>query len=251
MKKSIIYSLVAFLLVLQTNLQAQESGKVIYETIVQYNFKPAPGKVEWNAFIVDLPKTGTSVHSLSFDEADALFSVDVSHKEAASPKLNRAIGFLNRGKGPQVESLEVFYDFDKNKKYEQVEFMTRLFIVESEMEAVAWKITGKMKKVMDYVCMGAELKEGDDTITAWFSSEIPVSAGPGIYRGLPGLILGIEKNGEVVSLATAVDFKAMEKSTIKKPKDGKKVTQVEFDKIVAEKREEFKKAGKANSDKRG
>jgi GLPGLI family protein len=235
----------------QISLNAQESGKVTYETIVQYNFKTAPGKVEWNAFIADLPKTGTSIHSISFNDQNALFTEDVNHKESAGPKLSRAMDVLNREKGPQVESLSVYYDFDKNRKYEQVEFMTRLFVVESEMEAVAWKITGKMKKVMDYVCMGSELNEGEDTITAWFSSEIPVSAGPGIYRGLPGLILGIEKNGEVVSLASKVDFKDMDNSTFKKPKDGKKVSQKEFDQIVKEKREEFKKAGKANSDRKG
>jgi GLPGLI family protein len=250
MNKSIIGSLVAFLIIYQINLNAQESGQVIYETIVQYNFKSYPGKTEWNNFIANLPKSGTSVHSLNFNTDKALFSEDLSNKEATSAKLTRAIGILNRGKGPQVKSLEVFYDFDKSKKFEQVEFMTRLFIVESEMEAVAWKMTGEMKKVMNYVCMGAELKEGEDTITAWFSSEIPVSVGPDQYGGLPGLILGIEKNGVVVSLATSLSLKGMKKGTIQKPKDGKKMSLEAFNEMVAEKREEVKNA-KPKSDKKG
>ena len=250
MKKSILFSLTLVFFVSQINLSAQQSGKVTYVTIVQYNFQSAPGKLEWNNFIADLPKSGTSVHSLNFNSAKALFTEDRSHKESASPKLNRAIGILNRGKGPQIEILQVFYDFNKNKRIEQVEFMTRLFLVESDMEGIAWKMTGKMKKVMDYVCMGAELKEGEDTITAWFSSEIPVSVGPDQYGGLPGLILAIEKNSVIVSLATSEDLKDMQKGAIQKPKEGKKMSQEEFNKVVAEKREEVKNA-KPKTDKRG
>ena len=64
--------------------------------------------------------------------------------------------------------------------------MTRKFLIDSEMTPILWKLTSKRKKVMDYVCMGAEIKEGDDTITAWFSAGIPVSAGPEIYYSLLG-----------------------------------------------------------------
>jgi GLPGLI family protein len=253
MKKIFIYSIatITFFAGVKANLSAQEQGKITYETIVQYDFESVSDSPRWTNYIADLPKSGVSIQSLNFDEASALFSEEVNHNESAGPNLNRAMGALNANKGPQVESLEIFYDFDKNKKIEQVEFMTRLFIIESELESVAWKITGKQKKVMDYVCMGAELQEGEDTITAWFSSEIPISAGPGKYRGLPGVILGIEKNDVVVSLATSIDFENSDKSAIKKPKEGKKVSQKEFDIIVAEKLEEFKKSGKATTDKRG
>ena len=129
--------------------------------------------------------------------------------------------------------------------------MTRFFLIESKSETIAWKMTGEMKKVLDYVCMGAEIKEGDDTIIAWFSSEIPVSAGPATYHGLPGLILGVEKNGEMVTLAASIDFSEPNKAALATPKEGKKMSQKEFDKVVAEKQEEFKKAGNTRSDKRG
>ena len=36
------------------------------------------------------------------------------------------------------------------------------------------------------------------TISAWYTPQIPVSAGPGNYHGLPGLILEVNDGSETV-----------------------------------------------------
>jgi GLPGLI family protein len=120
----------------------------------------------------------------------------------------------------------------------QVEFMTRHFRIVNEIDKPAWKLTDKRTKILDYTCISAELQKGEDVYVAYFTSEIPVSLGPDEFIGLPGLVLAVEKNGETVYLATSVELGPLEES-IPESKDGKKVSQQEFDNILQEKVREF------------
>lgn len=62
-----------------------------------------------------------------------------------------------------------------------------------------WHIKEVFKTILGYRCQKAvALVTGngnDQKITAWFTKEIPVSAGPGRIVGLPGLILAVNKYG--------------------------------------------------------
>lgn len=76
------------------------------------------------------------------------------------------------------------------------------------------------------------------TITAWYTPEIPVNQGPESYWGLPGLILEVN-DGRTVILCSKVVLNSKEKAEIKAPKNGKVVTQKEYDEIVTKKMEEM------------
>ena len=79
-------------------------------------------------------------------------------------------------------------------------------------------------------------------VIAWFTTDIPVSAGPGIYQGqLPGLILELEENnGQTFFKAVEVSPK-VSVAKIKEPKDGKKITQAEFEKEREKMMDEMRK----------
>ena len=134
---------------------------------------------------------------------------------------------------------EVYYDFDKRKKTELVGFMSRDFLVSGEIGISPWKLTSKVTKILDHTCMAAQMVRDDKAITAWFTSEIPVSVGPADYFGLPGLVLAVEIDGETALLATAIDLTPPADGLLVKPRGGKKVSQKKFDKIMAEKIKEF------------
>ena len=135
---------------------------------------------------------------------------------------------------------KVFWDIDKNESTRQIEFMTRQFLISAPIEKIAWKLTREMVKIQDYTCMGAEMKQGEKTIKAYFTSEIPVSIGPADYSGLPGLILAVEINGETAFLATSIDLSPPDESVLILPDKGSKMSQGEFDKILQEKGKEWK-----------
>ena len=80
-------------------------------------------------------------------------------------------------------------------------------------------------------------------VTAWYTPDIPINQGPENYWGLPGLILEVS-DGKTVILCSKIVINPKEKKEIKAPKKGKLVTQSEYDKIVAEKMEEWREMGR-------
>jgi GLPGLI family protein len=118
--------------------------------------------------------------------------------------------------------------------------MTRTFLVEGNLSASDWKITGNSRIVLGYNCQEAILKDTTNVTKAWFTGSIPVSAGPAGFYGLPGLILQVDIN-EGKRLITAASFDPSIEVTdfLIKPKEGKKVTQEEYRKIVDDKMKEM------------
>lgn len=80
-------------------------------------------------------------------------------------------------------------------------------------------------------------------VTAWYTPDIPVNQGPENYWGLPGLILEVS-DGKTVILCSKIVLNPKEKKEIKAPKKGKLVTQAEYDKIVADKMQEWREMGR-------
>ncbi|AWA31409.1 GLPGLI family protein [Flavobacterium magnum] len=97
--------------------------------------------------------------------------------------------------------------------------------------------TPKKTNFMDDVEIPAEI-----LITAWYAPEIPVSQGPDNYWGLPGLILEVN-DGKTTILCSKIVINPKEKADIKAPKNGKEVSQKEYDETVLKKMEEFKDMG--------
>lgn len=125
---------------------------------------------------------------------------------------------------------------------EQQEFFDKKFLIEGDQPLGAWKFTGRQEKVLNYTCMEAVCVKNDSiTIRAWFTSEVPVSAGPAGIGGLPGLILKVDiDDGQTVLVAEEVLLEAVAEGDIEKPTKGKAVSREDFEQIVREKRAEMR-----------
>lgn len=69
----------------------------------------------------------------------------------------------------------------------------------------------EMREIAGYLCMKAVSIDTfrNQNITAWFTSDIPVSGGPEGWYGLPGMILAIDINdGTAIIEATHVKILA-------------------------------------------
>lgn len=82
----------------------------------------------------------------------------------------------------------------------------------------------------------------ETTITAWYTPDIPVSTGPSNYWGLPGLILEVS-DGKTTILCSKIVLNPKEKTEIKKPNKGSRVTQAQYEETVAKKMEEMRQMG--------
>lgn len=135
---------------------------------------------------------------------------------------------------------QFYCDLVTNQCTDKREFMQRNFLIERELNSAAWKLTGKQKMILNYPCQEATREENDRKITAWYTPAIPVSTGPASFTGLPGLILEVVINdGDQTFTAISVQPDAAVSSYIVKPKEGKKVTEEEFNKIREEKMKEM------------
>lgn len=135
---------------------------------------------------------------------------------------------------------KMYIDLKAGMQIEQKEFMTRMFLIESERTKWEWKLTGNQKMILNYPCQEAISSSEEKEVVAWFTPSIAVSVGPGNYGNLPGLVLEVNiDEGTRLLAAKSIELKELDKGLLKKPSKGKEVTEEEYQAIVAEKLKEM------------
>jgi GLPGLI family protein len=134
------------------------------------------------------------------------------------------------------QELLLYRNFAKEQKTDVVEMLGKTYVIDDSLHTPVWKIGNQIKDIAGYICMKAESEDPikKQKITAWFAQDIPVSAGPERYNGLPGLILELNLNdGDVVIEATNVTFRKLTPDELKLPKlKGKKINDVAYDELI-------------------
>jgi len=255
MKK--LFAIAVIFCTVSVSAQMKE-GRVVYERTFQLPMRFF-GNADPN-LTSQLPKTRTDQYELLFSNNHSLwqFLPDASN-ENNDPNTFASGGMVMRfaGGGGDV----AYYDFDNGTSVSKRDIADKSFIVSDSINKFNWKLTDETKTILTYTARKAvtqrvqmrnrmtmengvmKTEQVPDTtnVIAWFTTDIPVPAGPGAYQGqLPGLILELDENkGQIVFKAVEVSPKVTA-SKIKEPKDGKKLTAAEFakerDKILEEMR---------------
>lgn len=123
------------------------------------------------------------------------------------------------------EEHAVYKDMTNHTMTEAKDLLAETYIVETPIPKYDWKVTADNREIMGLKCYRATL---NDSVTAWFSPEIPVSEGPDVYAGLPGLILDLE-DGQNVYRCIAIDTNS--RSEVAAKKRGKKVSTERFEEL--------------------
>ncbi len=144
---------------------------------------------------------------------------------------------------------------------EQKDFFGKTFLIADSLEMPQWELTDEQKSIGQYQCYKAtwkqerttdklnpetgkfETKKEDFVTTVWYTPDIPVSNGPKMYYGLPGLILEVQY-GKTTIACIEVVMNNNEKIIIEAPSKGKKVNQKEFDEMRDKKIKEMNKRNK-------
>ena len=105
---------------------------------------------------------------------------------------------------------------------------TRYRIAEG-VTPVAWRITEQHGEHLGYKVTRAVGEAAGQRVEAWFAPDIPVSFGPTLYGGLPGMILALSVNeGVTTYTATKVVLEGVEDGVIRVPEGGEAVSSEEF-----------------------
>ncbi len=216
-------------------LSAQNSGTVYYNEIrklhinIQGNASPPP----------NLPTENTN-HTVLHFTADASLYMNDESKQNDGMNADE-----ENGEGDRIvirmgaPDNRVYCDFTNKTVVRQEDFMQRKFLVESELKADGWRLTGKQKIILNYPCVEAVKEDSTQKVVVYFTPSITVSTGPQEFIGLPGLVMEANiDDGDQIIIATEIKLE-VNAEKIQKPKDGKKVTEEEFNAIVDEKMKEM------------
>jgi GLPGLI family protein len=244
------------------NAVAQDfTGKAIYKTNRKTGFKIGGDSNLSEAQKQELEerfqKMNQKTFILEFDKTTS------SYKE--EEKLNAPNPQANMG-GMQMISVfggggsgSLYFKNLKEKRFvSKTDIMGKTFLIKDSIPNYQWQLTSETKNIGNYTCYKATFSKDVENIsmtvengetkqtkkietittTVWYTPQIPISNGPTIYHGLPGLILEIN-DGRTTIVCTEIVLNPSEKITISEPDKGKIVSQAEYDKIQDEKNKEL------------
>lgn len=231
--------LAIFFSILTINAFAQQNhGTATYEQTITLNIELPP---EMEAYAAMMPKEQKQNMVLLFNGTESIFK-NLVDEEVEMNEMNggedAVFVKIDRQSG---ESTRYMNTEDSTQIVSQTS-MGKTFLIKSELSSTNWKVAGEQAQILGYTCMKAVSEKDSQKTVAWFAPQIPVSSGPHGSFGLPGLILKLElRDGEIVYEAKEVLFDKPSEDDMKKPKKGKKVTQAQYDKIMAERVAEMQK----------
>lgn len=223
---------------------AQDKGKLVYERTSQIQIRLSD---DHSGLEQQLPKTRTDKFELMFADNKTLWKAaeaENDNETISGPEGGMQIRMVVAGNDDVL-----FTDLSSGKRVEKREMFDKNFIIDDSVRPLKWKMTGETREILGKKCMKAtstdirtrtmmnmdngktERKEIQDTshIIAWFTTDIPVSAGPAEFQGqLPGLILEMDvANGRQTFKAVAFS-PDVEVKEIKAPEGKKRYTAEEF-----------------------
>ena len=234
MKRTVLTILSIAFFMIDFSQSDNTQGSVTYEEVIKFDIQMDNISAEMQAM---MPKENRNSTILYFNE-------DESRYENLEKKEDGLIDEESEGGAVKImisQPENIIYRDLKNKRtIKQTEFMTRVFLIESDYSNDVWKLTGNQKMILEFPCQEAIKNVDESEVIVWFTPAIPVSSGPAEYANLPGLVLEMHTdNGDRTIIATSIDLKKITSDKIQKPKKGKKVSSDEFRAIVEEKTKEM------------
>lgn len=259
MKKTLLTAATFFAVFAQA--QTKE-GKVVYERTMQLQnmrFGGANLPPEIQAQMANMPKTRTDQFELLFTQQHSLYQyLPNAVDESGGAQTFSGGGVTIQMRGMQNEISYV--NLAAGTRVDQRDIMDRSYVVTDTVAKLKWKLSDETKTILNFTArkatattvnqrprmtmengeMKREMVNDTVAVVAWYTTDVPVMAGPAYSGQLPGLILELNNNNGQ-SIIKAIEFSPkVAANKIKEPSDGKKLTAAEFtvegDKIMEERR---------------
>lgn len=177
------------------------------------------------------------------DYTELYFSQTASkYQDSEEKAMADAVGYNWR-----MDVYAIHRNFEQMRIHDHIQTLGKIYSVEDTLILPQWKILNDMKEVAGHICMNARLVDTvkQQTIMAWFALDMPSSAGPERWCGLPGLILEVDVNdGAMVLTADKIEMipVADQLEFPKKKQKGKKVSEAEYQEVIRNYIDDRKKA---------
>ena len=216
-------------------LWAQDQGTVHYEITTRMEIELPPELAHMQD---QIPSSRTEQRLLHFDGATSLMEAAPREEEDDATFEGGGMRMMFRRAS---EANALYIDRDEGTSVNKRDFLGRTFLIDGEDEPISWRLTDEQGEFLGYPCMKATATVRDTVeVEAWFTPQIPVSAGPETYGGLPGLILVVTvDDARQTLIAKEVTLGGLAEGTLEPPTEGRRVTSEEFQAIMEEKLEEM------------
>jgi len=87
-----------------------------------------------------------------------------------------------------------------SKTLKQEWIMNQTFFSEGQVGDIEWELTTESKIIDGLNCLKATSIGSYPMLTVWYTKDLPISSGPSIYQGLPGLVVWAEDYFRTIQL---------------------------------------------------
>ena len=261
--RTIITTLVVALILAVSGLNAQDfQGVATYKTQRSFDIKMDSTKVNdamRTQMMEMMKKQFQKTYILTFDRSSSIYKQE---EELEKPSVGSGDAIISFGGGG---GSDIFYKNIKDQNYvDQKETMGKKFLIKDSISKIDWQLGSESKYIGEYLCFKAtytrqvpkmkkmsfstnskedkdedtEPEMEDRIVSAWYTTQIPVSNGPAKYQGLPGLILAVH-DGKLNIICSKIVINPEDKVAIEIPTKGKEVDQKTYNKIMKKKSKEL------------
>lgn len=221
--KKLLATLSILISMLPAKAQYTLAGKIEFERKVNiYAQMEEMGENPWfERMKSQIPKFNSSYFDMIFDTARSIYKPG---REIAGNNV-----FKMFGGGPATENV-VLSDYNTNKvKATKTVFETKFFVQDS-LRKIDWKVKDEIRTIAGFKCHKAVGRISDTVyVVAFYTEDIPLSGGPEMFGGLPGMILELAiPRLHTTWVAGKVELNAPQETDFVIAEKGKKVTEKEL-----------------------
>lgn len=155
--------------------------------------------------IDDVPEKSSSMFTLRFDEDETLMMpTETEQTEATSVpgrsragrggnrNMNRRAGASDVRRASRPGEHKVYYQNLHDGTSELELDLDEKYLLQDSLQQITWRFTDEYRNIAGYDCRRVNGATSDSLyIVAFYTDQIPISGGPALVHGLPGMILGL------------------------------------------------------------
>jgi GLPGLI family protein len=228
MKIKILIILLSFCLPMWADAQVVLAGKIEYQRKMnihrQFDDMGGENNSYMEAFMAKLPKFDTRVFTLHFNAKQSKYA---PVKQEETPMMSMMGGL------PGTET-QVWNDYNSQKTIASKKVYEQTFLIDDSIRKCTWKILEEVRTIAGFSCRKAITTINDSVVVvAFYTDKIPVSGGPEMFAGLPGMIMEIAVPRLYTTwIAQGVTLQNVTEAELAVPEKGKKTTIVDMEKTI-------------------
>lgn len=174
--------------------------------------------------ILELGKMKTKFLDFNRIKSDSLVKKFSFEKEISGKEMNNLLAYHSKWRNVLIKD-------NKTKSIIFQDHAAKIFQYEEILPELKWNLEKENKTILGYACNKATTEYRGRKYITWYTTDIPISSGPYVFEGLPGLILEISDTKDHFNFTAIAMDKIPREIYLNNEKHILKVTREQFRKV--------------------